>query len=401
MRLPGPLRERDGLTWPIAPRSVAAIIMTDRMRVGIIGGGLMGREAASAFGRWFVLEGFPVEAELVAVCDLQEKLLDWFRRVPTVKLLTRDHHELLRSSEVEVVYVAVPHHLHEAIYLDVLTAGKDLLAEKPFGIDLAAAGRVRDAAARSGRFVRCSSEFPFLPGAQRVIEAARSGRLGRILEIRSGFWHASDLDPDKPVNWKRQTKTCGEIGVMGDLGMHVVHVPYRLGWKPVRVYAQLQKIYTQPPDGRGGMAPCDTWDNAMMHTEVRIENAEVPMRLETKRMAPGETNTWFIEVLGTDGGARFSTKEPKTLWLFERGREQVWQRVDLGHQMVFPTITGGIFEAGFPDCFLQMWAAFAAERAGMLGTRFGCVTPEEAVRSHELFAAALESHARKSVVAIP
>jgi predicted dehydrogenase len=149
------------------------------------------------------------------------------------------------------------------------------------------------------------------------------------------------------------------------------------------------------------MAPCDTWDNAMMHTEVRIENAEVPMRLETKRMAPGETNTWFIEVLGTDGGARFSTKEPKTLWLFERGREQVWQRVDLGHQMVFPTITGGIFEAGFPDCFLQMWAAFAAERAGMLGTRFGCVTPEEAVRSHELFAAALESHARKSVVAIP
>ena len=375
--------------------------MTDRMRVGIIGGGLMGREAASAFGRWFVLEGFPVEAELVAVCDLQEKLLDWFRRVPSVKLLTRDHHELLRSSEVEVVYVAVPHHLHEAIYLDVLTAGKDLLAEKPFGIDLAAAGRVRDAAARSGRFVRCSSEFPFLPGAQRVIEAARSGRLGRILEIRSGFWHASDLDPDKPVNWKRQTKTCGEIGVMGDLGMHVVHVPYRLGWKPVRVYAQLQKIYTQRPDGRGGMAPCDTWDNAMMHTEVRIENAEVPMRLETKRMAPGETNTWFIEVLGTDGGARFSTKEPKTLWLFERGREQVWQRVDLGHQMVFPTITGGIFEAGFPDCFLQMWAAFAAERAGMLGTRFGCVTPEEAVRSHELFAAALESHARKSVVAIP
>jgi predicted dehydrogenase len=371
------------------------------MRVGIIGGGLMGREAASAFGRWFVLEGFPVEAELVAVCDLQEKLLDWFRRVPSVKLLTRDHHELLRSSEVEVVYVAVPHHLHEAIYLDVLTAGKDLLAEKPFGIDLAAAGRVRDAAARSGRFVRCSSEFPFLPGAQRVIEAARSGRLGRILEIRSGFWHASDLDPDKPVNWKRQTKTCGEIGVMGDLGMHVVHVPYRLGWKPVRVYAQLQKIYTQRPDGRGGMAPCDTWDNAMMHTEVRIENAEVPMRLETKRMAPGETNTWFIEVLGTDGGARFSTKEPKTLWLFERGREQVWQRVDLGHQMVFPTITGGIFEAGFPDCFLQMWAAFAAERAGMLGTRFGCVTPEEAVRSHELFAAALESHARKSVVAIP
>ena len=332
------------------------------MRVGIIGGGLMGREAASAFGRWFVLDDFPVQTELVAVCDLEAKLLDWFRRVPTVRVLTRDHQELLRSPEVDVVYVAVPHHLHESIYLDVLGAGKDLLAEKPFGIDLKAARRIREAAVNSGRFVRCSSEFPFLPGAQRVIQAAQSGRLGRMLEIRSGFWHASDLDPNKPINWKRQTKTCGEIGVMGDLGMHVVHVPFRLGWRPLRVYAQLQKIYTERPDGKGGLAPCDTWDNAMLHTDVLVNGEEIPMRLETKRLAPGETNTWFIEVLGTEGGARFSTKEPKTLWLFERAREQMWQRIDLGHQMVFPTVTGGIFEAGFPDCFLQMWAAFAAER---------------------------------------
>jgi hypothetical protein len=37
------------------------------VRIGIIGGGLMGREAASAFGRWFVLENFPARAELTAV----------------------------------------------------------------------------------------------------------------------------------------------------------------------------------------------------------------------------------------------------------------------------------------------------------------------------------------------
>ena len=372
--------------------------MSKTMRVGIIGGGLMGREAASAFGRWFVLENFPVRAELVAVCDLQEKLLDWFRQVPTVKLLTKDHAELLHSPDVDVVYVAVPHNLHEKMYLDVVAAGKDLLAEKPFGIDLAAARKILDAVKKSGRFVRCSSEFPFLPGPQRVIQLAQSGELGRLLEIRSGFHHASDLDPNKPVNWKRQVKTCGEIGVMGDLGMHAVHVPFRLGWKPARVHAQLQKVYTERPDGKGGMAPCDTWDNAILNTDVMVNGAEVPMRLEMKRLAPGETNTWYLEVFGTDGGARYSSKEPKTLWLFERGKEQFWMRTDLGHQTPFTTITGGIFEAGFPDCFLQMWAAYAAERAGELGARFGCVTPEEAVLSHELFAAALESNRNKSVV---
>lgn len=371
------------------------------LKLGIIGGGLMGRELASAIGRWVALTDAPVRLEITAVCDLVEKVRDWFRAIPSVKMLTADHRELL-ASDVDVVYVAVPHHLHESLYLDVLRAGKDLLAEKPFGIDLDAAQKIRAAAVELGRFVRCSSEFPFLPGAQRAIRAIRAGGLGRILEIRSGFWHASDLDPSKPVNWKRQVKTCGEIGVMGDLGMHTVHVPFRLGWKPMRVYAQLQKIYTERPDGKGGMAPCDTWDNAMLHCDVEIpDHGEVPMRIETKRLAPGEMNTWFFEVMGTDGGVRFSTKETKTLWTFSRGKEQLWHRHDVGMgESAFPVITGGIFEAGFADCFQQMLAAYAAEQQGALGDRFGCATPDEAVLSHKLFAAALVSHREKRAVQI-
>jgi len=371
------------------------------VRVGIIGGGLMGREAASAFGRWFVLENFPVRAELTAVCDLQPALLDWFRQIPSVRLLTADHRELLASREVDVVYVAVPHHLHESIYLDVLRAGKDLLAEKPFGLDLAASRRIRDEAARLGRFVRVSSEFPFLPGVQRLIQVLRGGGLGRLLEIRAGFLHSSDLDPAKPINWKRQNKFCGEIGVMGDLGMHVAHVPLRLGWRPQSVHAQLQKIYRERPDGKGGMAACDTWDNATLHTTVTGPGGSVPMTLEMKRMAPTETNTWYLEVLGTDRGARFSTKEPKTLWTYRRDKEQWWEKTDLGFGVPFKTITGGIFEPGFPDILMQMWAAYFAERSGLLDGRFGCATPDEAVASHEIWAAALSSQANQAVVPLP
>jgi predicted dehydrogenase len=372
--------------------------MSDTVRIGIIGGGLMGREVASALGRWFVLENYPVQAEVVAVCDLVEKQREWFRKVPTVKLITADHHELLASPNVDVVYVAVPHNLHESLYLDVLRAGKDLLAEKPFGVDLKAARSIAETAKSTNRFVRCSSEFPFLPGAQRAYEFAREGNLGELLEIHSGFHHSSDLDPTKPGNWKRQVKTCGEIGVMGDLGMHTVHIPFRLGWKPKRVYAQLQKVYHERPDGKGGMTFCDTWDNALLHTDLEVEGGEVPLRFEMKRLAPGERNSWFLEILGTDAGIKFSSKEPKSLYTFQRGKEQVWQRTDLGFDGPFATITGGIFETGFPDCFLQMWGAYLAERAGKLDGKFGCVTPEEAVQSHELFAAALQSQSQKRAI---
>ena len=67
-----------------------------------------------------------------------------------------------------------------------------------------------------------------------------------------------------------------------------------------------------------------------------------------KRLAPGETNTWFVEIFGTEGGVKFSTRQPKTLWTFQRGKEQIWQRTDLGFRGAFPTVTGGIFEPGFP-----------------------------------------------------
>ena len=124
------------------------------------------------------------------------------------------------------------------------------------------------------------------------------------------------------------------------------------------------------------------------------------MRLEMKRLAPGETNSWFMEVLGTEGGVRYSTKEPKTLWLFEGGKEQYWKRTDLGFGMPFKTVTGGIFEPGFPDVIQQMWAAFLTERDGNLKGRFGCATPKEAVATQQIFAAALESQKTQQVVTL-
>ena len=122
------------------------------------------------------------------------------------------------------------------------------------------------------------------------------------------------------------------------------------------------------------------------------------MVLETKRMAPGATNTWFIEVYGLQASARFSTAEPKSFCYCEtRGKEQAWSRLDLGYASAVPAITGGIFEFGFPDAILQMWAAFLQElerRDSPSSARF---TPEETRLSHALQTAALASHQKGSV----
>jgi predicted dehydrogenase len=374
------------------------------VRFGVIGGGLMGREFASAAARWIHLADIGARPEIVHVCDTNPDVLAWYERLSSPPRRTTDWRELLADPEVEAVYCAVPHHLHAELYPAILAAGKHLLAEKPFGIDLPACATIMAAvAAHPDQLVRCSSEMPFFPGGQAVARWLGERRYGRVLEVRSAFLHSSDMDPSKPINWKRIAAFNGAYGCMGDLGMHALHLPLRFGFMPADVRAILSDVVTQRPDERGELAACDTPDNAVLLCEVEHDGYRFPMRIETKRIAPGETNTWLIEVDGTEGSIAFTTKLPKTLRTMEYrpGGPQEWRSRDLGSQSAYPSITGGIFEFGFADAIQQMWAAFLDELVHGEDMRgpFRCATPDEAAATHRIFTAALESSARGAVVA--
>ena len=185
--------------------------MTDRqVRLGLIGGGLMGRELASTAARWIHLDELGVRPRLVHVCDVNPDTLAWYGRLADEPRLSADWRAVLDDPEVEAVYIAVPHHLHADLYVAALDAGKHLLGEKPFGIDLAANETIMAAvAAHPDQLVRCSSEMPFFPGGQAVWHWISAGEFGRPIEVRSLFLHSSDLDPNKPAGWKRRAETNG------------------------------------------------------------------------------------------------------------------------------------------------------------------------------------------------
>ncbi len=376
-------------------------------RFGIIGCGLMGREFASAAARWCHLPEMTVRPEIIAVCDTNEALLGWYSdNFASIKQVTSDYKELLANDAVDAVYCAVPHNLHQQIYCDIILAGKALLGEKPFGIDKPANDAILVCIEEHpGAFVRCSSEFPFYPAVQRICGMIEAGAFGCVIEVNSGFLHSSDLDPNKPINWKRIVEFNGEYGVMGDLGMHACHVPFRAGWVPQSVRAILSNIVTERPDLKGNKVSCETWDNATLFCEAEDpgNGGKFPLTIKTQRIAPGEKDTWYIEIKGTRACARFSTRNPNRLEVLEyTGGEQIWQQIDMGHETAFKSITGGIFEFGFSDAILQMWAAFLHEMTeGKPAGKFaGCVTPAETALSHRLFTAALESNNKGTTVPV-
>lgn len=381
--------------------------MTTQIRFGIIGCGLMGREFAVAAARWCQFTGLEVAPVISAACSGHQSSFDWFKRnFPSIQQYSTDYCDLLADPEVDAIYCSVPHHLHESIYIDTLQAGKHLFGEKPFGIDLAANEHILSVAIQNpGLVVRSTSQFPYYPGAQRIIRMAREGRFGKILEVEAGLLHSSDLNMDKPINWKRIRKLNGEYGCMGDLGLHVLHVPLRLGWRPHNVRAILSDIVPFRPDASGQQVPCDTWDNATLFCEVETGESHFPMTLKTQRIAPGEGNTWYLCVKGTRESARFSTKFPRTLETlrYDGSSPQGWLHEDLGMASVYKTITGGIFEFGFSDAFQQMIAAFCDQvaRGPQAELPFACASLEETHLHHQVLTAALESHKQRRVVEIP
>lgn len=380
------------------------------VRFGIIGCGMIGREFASAAARWLHLLGMTVRPEIVAICNrtLASPKVDWFRdNIPTLKQVTSDYRELLDNPDVEAVYIAVPHHLHAETYLKALEAGKHLMGEKPFGIDRQANEAIVAGVKRRPELcVRCASQFFFFPAAQRIGRMIEAGAFGKIIEVNVGFLHCSDLNPDKPINWKRMRQFNGDYGCLGDLGPHVCALPFRAGWVPRNVRAVLSNIVSSRPDGQGGTVPCETWDNATLLCEMEAPDSGgvFPLTLRAHRISPGQRNNWYIEILGTAASARYSLRQANTLEVLEYhgGAEQQWRRIEMGQETAFPSISQDLAQFGVSDAILQMWAAYLYELdMGRPISRFaGCTRPEETALWHKLFTAALESHASGRTVAV-
>ncbi len=92
------------------------------------------------------------QAHIVALCDLQSARIEETNAgLPSKAVGYTDYHELLHDRNVGAVVIATPNYLHYQMALDTMRAGKDLLLEKPMGINYEQAKAIRAEAARSGR----------------------------------------------------------------------------------------------------------------------------------------------------------------------------------------------------------------------------------------------------------
>ncbi len=183
----------------------------ERIRVGIVGCGLIGQRRAQLL---------PDEFELVSVFDpsstASHKLIESIGQKVTA---TTSPSELIGASDIDAIIVATPHHLLRSYAIDSLSAGKHVFVEKPGGSSELDVLMIQEMANEVRRVVRFGFNHRFHPALLKCRELVRSGRYGGIVSIRAVYGHGGRLGYEK--EWRADKQLSGG-GELVDQGSHLI-----------------------------------------------------------------------------------------------------------------------------------------------------------------------------------
>lgn len=156
----------------------------ERTRVGVIGVGALGQHHARVYG------ALPL-ADLVGVCDADPARA---REIAARHGCRAFDTAAALIAEVGAVSVAVPTSDHFSVAQAALTAGRDVLVEKPMTTTLAEADALIALAARQQALLQVGHVERFNPAAEVLL---REGRRPRFAEVhRLGAFPGRSLDID-------------------------------------------------------------------------------------------------------------------------------------------------------------------------------------------------------------
>lgn len=222
----------------------------DRINLGFIGVGTMGRGHVGSFLRY-------PEAQIVAICDVVAERRDNCQKMVeehyakakdkgTFKdcKVYNDFRELLDRKDIDAVVIATPDHWHAIPCVLAARSGKDIYCEKPLTVAIAQGRKIVEAVRKHKVVFQTGSQqrSEFGGRFRLAVELVRNGRIGKVKTVRIGVGGPArpcDL-PDQEVPagtdwdlWLGPAAKRGYNEVLCPKGIHK-HFP---AWRNYREYA--------------------------------------------------------------------------------------------------------------------------------------------------------------------
>lgn len=208
--------------------------------------------------------------------------------------------ELCADKDVELVVIASPPMFHEYHYGLAVSAGKDIILEKPVALDSSVVRTLSEIKGASSQLTVVNHQLRFLPEFRHLASVLRDDLLGRVYRVRIFQQGNAFVDPATPWFWSLDSKRGG--GIRWAMGTHIVDL-----WKFLfptesiaRVYGFLDAVMLE----RQGQA-CDASSCMVSHL---LTERGCAVELTTSAFGFGVPE-FEVSVCGELGEARFDLVE--------------------------------------------------------------------------------------------
>lgn len=348
--------------------------MQEPLRLGIIGGGFIGRvhaRAAQLDGAIRLVAGAlssdrekaaRIAAELAIPAD--RAYASW------PEMLAR---ERARADRVDLVAVCTPNDMHLPVARGCLEAGLAVVCEKPLTRTLAEAQQLAESVRGAGAPLALMHNYTGYPLVRQARAMVEAGELGDLIAVRATYlqgsaWRAPEVDGQPRAAWRGDPRRTGPAGALGDIGSHAYNlVRFVTQAAPESVSCALRTF----TPGR----KLDDYGAA----HVALAGGALATLVASK-VSHGRENDLSIHVEGTKGSLEWRQEEPNALFhrvtgqplrVLTRDSRAQWMhasakaaiRLPAGHPEAFHEAFANVYAAFAPD--VRAWRekrALAAER---------------------------------------
>jgi predicted dehydrogenase len=290
---------------PVAMKFFSRIKKVDEIRIGIVGGGYMGKAHAVAYAAVGGLFDTPLRPVLEMVCASSDTSAERYRKSFGFNRATSDWQTLVNDKNVDAVIIASPQGTHREIAEAAFALGKPVFCEKPLGASLEDSRAMLAAAEDSGCPHMVGFNYIRTPASQYARQLVAEGRIGDVTWFRGEHTEDFLADSQLPANWR----TDGDAnGTMGDLAPHMINAARALIGPITSLVASVETVHHSRP---GGTVTND--DQAQMM--CRFDNG-AQGHLFFSRIATGRKMGYAYEIHGTKGAIKFDQEDQNALHLY-------------------------------------------------------------------------------------
>ncbi|MDG1808673.1 MAG: Gfo/Idh/MocA family oxidoreductase [Pirellulaceae bacterium] len=327
-----------------------------KLRMGLVGGGqgsFIGRVHATAAvldNRAEIFAGALSSDPDRAKASAADYDIDPAHAYGSYQDLIHAQADLPEDQRIDFISIATPNHTHFEIAKAAVTAGINVICDKPLTFDLAQAEELAEAVEASGVVFAVTHNYTGYPLVRQAREMILAGEFGEIQAIRASYiqgWLRTRLEAEeqKQAAWRTDPKRSGVAGCFGDIATHAFNLTrYMTGLLPERICCQLRTF----EEGR----ELDDYGTAM------IQFAEGALGTVTaSQISHGRENDMAIEIDGTKASLVWRQENPNEMVVRRNGQpHQIYTRDPNATFMNESGAAACRLPSGHPEAFFEAFA---------------------------------------------